>query len=452
MGADLRIFLTYRRDDSAGQTGRIADRLRREFGEDSLFMDVDGIPLGVDFHRRINDEVARCDVLIAAIGNRWIDLTDQTGQRRIDNPLDFVRIEISAALRRDIPLIPILLDGTKIPNAQLLPEEVKGLAARNGLDVRHATFHSDLDRLVRELRQISDRDEAKVEAPKPIAGRNEHISNRDEANVEASVLAARARSTPQRRSSAKRAPKPIAGRNEQISNRDEAEVEAPKPIANRNEQISDRDEAKVDAPKPIAGRNEQISKSVLWRRIAGGVTVVGVISVVGVIAVVAVLPPRSPVALQPTPAVTSRPALPVTLQADLPVSPPPAPSDAPQDANAMFKLGERYEDGDGVARDYGKAREWYEKAAAKGNLHAMNSLSRLYGNGQGVARDYAKEREWLEKAAAKDDVTAMMGLAWFYEHGHARGETDPFGKAREWYEKAAAKGDEDAKLHLGLGR
>jgi hypothetical protein len=127
MGADLRIFLTYRRDDSAGQTGRIADRLRREFGEDCLFMDVDGIPLGVDFHKRLNDEVARCDVLIAAIGNRWIDLTDETGQRRIDNPLDFVRIEISAALRRDIPLIPILLDGTKIPSAQPATVSMSGM-------------------------------------------------------------------------------------------------------------------------------------------------------------------------------------------------------------------------------------------------------------------------------------------------------------------------------------
>jgi hypothetical protein len=160
MGAALRIFLTYRRDDSAGQTGRIADRLKREFGEDSLFMDVDTIPLGVDFRKKINDEVARCDVLIAAIGNRW--MTDETGQRRLDNPLDFVRIEISAALRRDIPLIPILLDGTKIPNPQLLPDDVKGLADRNGLNVRHETFHPDLDRLVRELRQISrDRDEKK---------------------------------------------------------------------------------------------------------------------------------------------------------------------------------------------------------------------------------------------------------------------------------------------------
>jgi hypothetical protein len=166
----LRIFLTYRRDDSAGHTGRIADRLKREFGEDSLFMDVDAIPLGVDFRKRINDEVARCDVLIAAIGNRW--MTDDTSQRRIDNPLDPVRIEISAALQRDIPLIPILSDGTKIPNAQLLPDDVKGLADRNGLNVRHETFHSDLDRLVRELRQISHREEVNVEpSTKSIADR-----------------------------------------------------------------------------------------------------------------------------------------------------------------------------------------------------------------------------------------------------------------------------------------
>jgi tetratricopeptide (TPR) repeat protein len=230
MGAALRIFLTYRRDDSAGQTGRIADRLKREFGEDNLFMDVDGIPLGVDFHKRINEEVERCDVLIPAIGNRWIDLTDENGQRRIDNPLDFVRVEISAALRRDIPIIPILLDGTKIPNAQLLPDDVKGLAVRNGLDVGHATFHSDIDRLVVGLRQI-------------------------------------------------------------------------------------------------------------WR----------------------------------------------------------------SDAGAMFNLGKSYESGDGVTQDYGKAREWYKKAAAKDNSNAMNNLGVLYEKGRGVAQDYRRAREWYEKAAAKDN-------------------------------------------------
>ncbi len=149
-----RIFLSYRREDSAGQSGRIRDRLVRDFGKDYLFMDVDGIPLGTNFIKRLNDEVASCDVLLAVIGKQWIELRDERGHRRLDNPHDFVRIEISAALQRDIPLIPILLDGTKIPSAELLPDNMKELAVRNALDVRHASFHADLDRLVGELKRI----------------------------------------------------------------------------------------------------------------------------------------------------------------------------------------------------------------------------------------------------------------------------------------------------------
>jgi hypothetical protein len=147
-----RIFLSYRREDSAGQAGRVSDRLVREFGDGCLFMDVSGIPLGVDFVKRLTEEVASCDVLLAMIGPRWIDIRDENGDRRLDNPDDFVRIEIRAALQRAIPLIPILLDGTKIPKANLLPEDVRALAVRNGLDLRHASFHADLDRLVRELK------------------------------------------------------------------------------------------------------------------------------------------------------------------------------------------------------------------------------------------------------------------------------------------------------------
>jgi hypothetical protein len=118
-------------------------------------MDVDGIPLGTDFVKRLTAEVASCDVLLAVIGPRWLDISDENGSRRLDNPNDFVRVEIGTALKRDIPVVPILLNGTKIPHADRLPPDLKDLAVRNGLDVRHASFHSDIGRLVRELSGIS---------------------------------------------------------------------------------------------------------------------------------------------------------------------------------------------------------------------------------------------------------------------------------------------------------
>lgn len=147
-----KLFLCYRRDDSAHFAGRVQDRLGSEFGRDLLFMDVDTIPLGLNFSKVLREEVAKCRVLLAMIGPNWLDAVDKDGNRRLDDPNDFVRIEIAAALQRDIPVIPILLDGARVPKADELPKDLGELSMRNGLDVRHASFHDDIDRLVRNLK------------------------------------------------------------------------------------------------------------------------------------------------------------------------------------------------------------------------------------------------------------------------------------------------------------
>ena len=150
---ERKIFLCYRRDDSAGDSGRLHDRLALEFGDKNIFMDVDSMRLGQDFVNRLTAEVQSCDALLAVIGPNWLDARDEEGNRRLDNPDDFVRIEIGAALQRDIPVIPILLNGTKIPRADKLPPELQKLARRSALDVRHGSFRSDTDRLIADLKQ-----------------------------------------------------------------------------------------------------------------------------------------------------------------------------------------------------------------------------------------------------------------------------------------------------------
>ena len=147
-----KVFISYRRGDSAGYAGRLMDRLKTEFGRNVLFMDVDAIPLGTNFEKVLHKEIAKCGVLLAVIGANWSDARDEDGKRRLDNPNDFVRIEIAAALQRNIPVIPILLDGARIPKADELPDDLKALTLRNGLDVRHASFHEDMDRLIRGLK------------------------------------------------------------------------------------------------------------------------------------------------------------------------------------------------------------------------------------------------------------------------------------------------------------
>jgi hypothetical protein len=155
-----KVFISYRRGDSAGYAGRVRDRLERELGRDLLFMDVDAIPLGKNFAKVLYEEVAKCGVLLAVIGPNWPDAHDEHGNRRLDDPKDFVRIEIAAALQRNIPVIPILLDGATIPKADQLPEDLKELASRNGMDIRHASFHDDMNRLIRGLKGQADRADA----------------------------------------------------------------------------------------------------------------------------------------------------------------------------------------------------------------------------------------------------------------------------------------------------
>ena len=124
-----RIFISYRRADSAGYAGRIYDRLTAHFGEDAVFMDVDTIEAGVDFVEVLQNAVQSCDVLVALIGRGWLDIKDAAGKRRLDNPEDFVRIEIAAALSRDIRVIPVLVDGASMPRSTELPDNLKPLGA-----------------------------------------------------------------------------------------------------------------------------------------------------------------------------------------------------------------------------------------------------------------------------------------------------------------------------------
>ena len=146
-----RIFISYRRDDSAGYAGRIYDRLATHFGKDAIFMDVDTIAAGLDFVEVLENAVQSCDVLVALIGRQWLNIKDAAGKRRLDNPQDFVRIEVTAALNRGIRVIPVLVDGTPMPNSDQLPSDLKLLARRNAVPVSHYSFHNDANRLIEQL-------------------------------------------------------------------------------------------------------------------------------------------------------------------------------------------------------------------------------------------------------------------------------------------------------------
>jgi hypothetical protein len=115
-------------------------------------MDVTAIAPGRDFRKAIDQSVTTCSVLLAVIGAEWLASKDATGNRRLDDPDDFVRIELASALRRDIPVVPVLVRGAKMPHADRLPDDLKELAYRNAVELTHARWKSDVQVLIQALR------------------------------------------------------------------------------------------------------------------------------------------------------------------------------------------------------------------------------------------------------------------------------------------------------------
>jgi chemotaxis protein histidine kinase CheA len=147
-----KIFISYRRDDSRYQAQRIYEAFLRGLPRENIFMDVDAIPLGVDFAKVLEGWLDQCDVLLVLMGAGWANSTDsKTGRRRLDNQKDFVRVEIRAALTRDIPVVPVLLDRAELPEEAELPDDIKGLLNRNAEFVEYRTFDADVQRLIRKL-------------------------------------------------------------------------------------------------------------------------------------------------------------------------------------------------------------------------------------------------------------------------------------------------------------
>jgi hypothetical protein len=137
------VFISYRRDDCAGHAGRLYDRLAEHFGEERVFMDIDAIDPGVDFGERIEEAVASCDLFIALIGDDWLDIKDPSGRRRLDDPDDFVRLELAAGLARSgLRVIPVLVEGASMPASGDLPDDLKPLARRNAFELSDARWRS----------------------------------------------------------------------------------------------------------------------------------------------------------------------------------------------------------------------------------------------------------------------------------------------------------------------
>jgi hypothetical protein len=163
-----QIFISYRREDTAGVTGRLYDRLVQHYGRNAVFKDVDSIPLGSNFKQYIDSVIKNCDLVIVVIGDRWLGSEGET-RRRIDDPRDLVRIEVESALQRAIPVVPLLVQNTPMPGEADLPRSLQELAYRNGMSIRHDPhFHADVDLLIKNMETLASTPSRTTSASNPI--------------------------------------------------------------------------------------------------------------------------------------------------------------------------------------------------------------------------------------------------------------------------------------------
>jgi TIR domain/Sel1 repeat len=343
------IAISYRREDSLPIAGRLYDRLQTKFGKKNVFMDFDSIPPGMDFREQIKQMIERSNLVIAIIGPNWLG-EQPDASRRIDNPADFVRLEIAYALKRGIPVIPVLVNNTPMPSSQKLPQEIEGLAFRNAVTLDTGIdFHHHADRLIEGIRKamvVAPRsgERQEVREPTPVAVHT--LSLRKIFIWSAAILLAVVASATWFL---------VGHRHEQETNATGQSVG-------------------VELPKPVEAESS-----------------------VG------------PTASAPTPTTELSPGV-AEAQANSAVvseaTSPPGIADAATD----YDLGVRYETGQGVPKDLRKAAEHFQKAANQGYALAQNNLGALYAVGQGVPKDLRKAAELYQKAAAQGSQTAILSL------------------------------------------
>lgn len=159
------VFISYRRSDSTKDARALFERLRREFGDQRVFIDLEGIDPGEDFVDSLERQLDGCGVLVAVIGKHWADARNERGDRRLDDENDFVRIELRAAFARRIKVFPVLIDDAMPPKAEELPEELRALVRRQAISLDYAKFDADVARLCRAIRKVLDGPDSPASTP-----------------------------------------------------------------------------------------------------------------------------------------------------------------------------------------------------------------------------------------------------------------------------------------------
>lgn len=149
-----RVFLCYRRQDTQGHTGRLRDRLAGIYGSEGVFMDVDDVPIGIDFVDYIEEVLSTVALMVVLIGPSWLTTPDRRGRRKLDQSDDLVRGEIASALKRKIPVIPVLVEDAIMPDSDDVPKDIRGLTRRNAIELTHRRWDSDVQRVLLAVEKL----------------------------------------------------------------------------------------------------------------------------------------------------------------------------------------------------------------------------------------------------------------------------------------------------------
>ena len=453
----------------------------------------------MDFVDTLSERVGQCDALIAIIGKTWVSSAYLDDARRLDDPNDFVRIEIEAALARKIRVIPVLVDGASMPRSDDLPDSLKKLTRRQGIEISHTRFNSDVERLTKALSLLDEELRQRSVAEGERAAREESERREAAEGVEKAEQVRRAAET-ERAARVERERREAAegdrAKRARVEPENKTEVKQARPEAAAAVARALFEPANA-APEPPLGATELSAKAVR----PSGLNKLIIASIVGALAFLAAAlltthfksppnvsatttgrsaepsppPPNAPSGAQVQHA-TSENCFGETncfarigpeTQGVLPTSTAPSTPTTPQ---AQYAMGSNYEWGyGGVKLDYQQAIYWYRKAADQGYADAQDQVGWFYENGLGVNRDIDEARVWYQKAADQGNATAQtalnrlqsqqnpqeqtltptqeneMGDHYFY----GRGVEQDYAKAMEWYRRAAHQGFANAQHNIG---
>jgi hypothetical protein len=166
--ANGKIFISYRREDTSGESGRLKDKLEQVFGQENIFYDVETLEAGLNFDQSIAKALNDSKVLLAMIGPHWLKVSDSTGTKRIQKPDDWVRKEIAEALKRELRVIPVLVNGAEMPDSDELPDDLKELSLKHAQELTSSRWNYDVGKLTEVLEKLVTKKPEPTPEPRPI--------------------------------------------------------------------------------------------------------------------------------------------------------------------------------------------------------------------------------------------------------------------------------------------